>query len=120
MGYYSVMTVALSATVVNRNIITNEIPKLLLDTRIAVVTDYKHHSTGELYARYYQLEPLKFYADIPDIAGVHAFFEQLDDEKTDETLYGALMVGEDHNDTHSFGDPDSFELFFTTIIEIPR
>lgn len=119
MGYYSVMTVALCATVVKRNIITNEIPKLLLEEHVKV-TDFKHHSTGELYVRYYQLEPLKFYPDIPVIAEIHEFFEQLDNEQTGEVLYGALMVGEDHNDTHSFGDPNSFEMFFTTTIEIPQ
>lgn len=100
MGYRSEVTIALHETVVDRNLITQEIPRELLE---GFVTKVGNHS-------YYQFVGIKwmYYATIIE------FFKTLQDVE-----YGGVRLGENSDDHEYFGCHDDYELYITSYISSP-
>lgn len=122
MSYRSDLVIA-----VHKQIITED----LINPIIPVALKNEPFCDTEL-ARYWKLEGWKWYESYPEVQEIEAFFNRLDEHElpirtsnVDPTLqfeigpYGALRIGEDHDDSQQWGDPGEYGVHLKRTIVSP-
>jgi hypothetical protein len=104
MGYQSDIVIAIRKSIVAEDLISPCIP--------AVIKELNSASTDE--AVYYFIEGWKWYTSYPEVQEIEAWFESMDYED-----FGAMRIGEDDNDTETWGSPYEFEIYLSRSISAP-
>lgn len=107
MGYRSDVIIALNEKIIFRDLVTQEIPKIIKELPF---------SKG-FNATYYKVEDWKWYHDYTDVREIEDYFFKLSEE--DEILFGAIRVGESAGDIEEWGNPHEYELYAQTSIDCP-
>ena len=116
MGYRSDVVIAVHKTIVARDLIAPFIPQALREL------PYKENDLG----RYWNIGQWKWYDSYSDIQEIEAFFSELEsmppvksDGAYDSGVYGAVRVGEDHDDIQDWGSPGDYDIRAFTTINYP-
>jgi hypothetical protein len=104
MGYRSSLVIAVRKEVIAADLINPTIP--------AIIKELSTASTDR--AVYYFIEHWKWYSSYPEVQAIEAWFETLDYED-----FGAMRIGEDDNDTETWGSPGDFEIWLSRSIDAP-
>ena len=121
MGYYSEIVIAVRKEILAEDLIHPVIPKELRELSYQVIGD----------ALYWHIPNWKWYDSYPEIREIETFFAMLNereliDEGADEDgtdtrpWFGALRLGEDSNDTQTWGKPSEFEICEHRYIDFPK
>ena len=108
MGYRSDIVIALKQEVITRNLLTNEIPKQVLENFNR--KDENADNSSPVY--YYYLNGFKWYTEYPEVLAVEDWFNSMDYEE-----FGAMRLGEDYGDVEYWGNPTEFNIYFRQHIE---
>jgi hypothetical protein len=104
MGYRSDLVIAVRKEIIAADLINPTIP--------AVVKELSWSSTDA--ARYYFIEGWKWYDSYPEVRDIEAWFDAMALED-----FGAMRIGEDDNDTETWGSPYDFEIYLSRSIAAP-
>lgn len=107
MGYRSDIVIAINQAVVTRNLLTQEIPKSVLecfvrkdDNQIAAPVSY-YHLSGWKWETYY-----------PEVKAIENWFISMEDEE-----FGAMRMGEEMGDVEIWGNPQDYGIFANQFID---
>lgn len=104
MGYRSDLVIAVRKEVIAADLINPTIP--------AVIKELNFASTEKVL--YYFIEDWKWYSSYPEVQEIEAWFDSMQDED-----FGAMRIGEDDNDTQTWGSPSEFEIWLSRTIDCP-
>lgn len=108
MGYYSDVVIAVDKSVLAEDLINPIIPHSLKDPSLF----FFERTFDTETARYWIIIQRKWYEGYERIDNIEAFFNALETRELHmiDPLYGAIRIGEDHNDTQTWGDPYHFDI----------
>lgn len=120
MGYCSEIVIAVRKEILAEDLIYPVIPKELRELSYQVIGD----------ALYWHIPSWKWYTGYPEIQEIEAFFEMLserepikeglDKDGTDtSSWFGALRLGEDSDDSQTWGEPDEFDIRTVRYVDFP-
>jgi hypothetical protein len=109
MGYRSDIIIAIAKEVRARHLISNEIPACLMNDT-SVIKEARE-SDG---AFYFRIEGWKWYDSYQEIRDIEAWFTSMQDEE-----FGAMRMGEDDNDTETWGQPYDFDICLNRYLSCP-
>lgn len=109
MGYRSDIIIAIAKEVRARHLISNEIPACLMNDT-SVIKEARE-SDG---AFYFRIEGWKWYDSYQEIRDIEAWFNSMQDEE-----FGAMRMGEDDNDTETWGQPYDFDICLNRYLSCP-
>jgi hypothetical protein len=104
MGYRSDVVIAIRKSILAKDLIAPSIPSVIKELSTA--------STDA--ATYYFIEGWKWYPSYPEVQEIEAWFDSMNDEE-----FGAMRIGEDDNDTQTWGSPYEFEVYLSRQISAP-
>ena len=107
MGYRSDIVIAVEQAVVARNLLTQEIPKSVLD---CFVRKDENQLTSPV--SYYLLTGWKWETYYPEVKAIEAWFASMKGEE-----FGAMRMGEEFGDVEYWGDPGEFSIYAQQNIE---
>ena len=107
MGYRSDIVIAVEQAVVARNLLTQEIPKSVLD---CFVRKDENQLTSPV--SYYHLTGWKWNTYYPEAKAIEDWFASMEDEE-----FGAVRMGEEFGDVEYWGDPGEFSIYAQQNIE---
>lgn len=102
MGYRSDIVIALKQEVITRNLLTNEIPKIVLES----FNRKDENVDNSLTVYYYYLEGFKWYTEYPEVLAVEDWLNSMNYEE-----FGAVRLGEDFEDVEYWGNPGEFNIY---------
>lgn len=106
MGYTSTIVIAVKKEVLARDLIKPEIPDCL--------KEIGHKINEQLGAAYWELDSWKWYSTYDEIQKIEAWFDAMDFEE-----FGAIRLGEDDNDSQTWGSPYDFDICINRWISHP-
>ena len=106
MGYTSTIVIAVKKEVLARDLIKPEIPNCL--------KEIGHKINKDLDAAYWELDSWKWYSTYAEIQEIEAWFHAMDWEE-----FGAIRLGEDDNDSQTWGSPYDFDICINRWISFP-
>ena len=120
MGYCSEIVIAVRKEILAEDLIHPVIPKELRELSYQVDGD----------VLYWHIPSWKWYTSYPEIQEIEAFFKMLskrepikegaDKDGTDTSpWFGALRLGEDDNDTQTWGEPGEFDIYHRRYVDFP-
>ena len=101
MGYRSDVVIAVHKKLRTQCFLDKTWPKLL--DEFSVVKEDRD-------VQYWSIEGIKWYPDYPEVVEMENFFSSHCDDAEEETLLAGLRIGEDDNDSESWGDTYEFEI----------
>jgi len=104
MGYRSDVVIAIRKELLAQDLINPNIP--------AVIKTLSNASTE--HAIYYFIKGWKWYESYPEIQEIEAWFESMNFED-----FGAMRIGENDDDTETWGSPYDFEIYLSRQIAAP-
>ena len=107
MGYRSDIVIAVEQAVVARNLLTQEIPKSVLD---CFVRKDENQLTSPV--SYYHLIGWKWETYYPEAKAIEDWFASMEDEE-----FGAMRMGEEMGDIEIWGSPSEFGIFANQFID---
>lgn len=107
MGYRSDIVIAVEQAVVARNLLTQEIPKSVLD---CFVRKDENQLTSPV--SYYLLTGWKWETYYPEVKAIEAWFASMKDDE-----FGAMRMGEEMGDVETWGNPCEFSIFANQCID---
>lgn len=107
MGYRSDIVIAVEQAVVARNLLTQEIPKAVLD---CFVRKDENQLTSPV--SYYHLPGWKWETYYPEVKSIESWFASMEDEE-----FGAMRMGEEMGDIEIWGSPSEFGIFANQFID---
>lgn len=107
MGYRSDIVIAVEQAVVARNLLTQEIPKSVLD---CFVRKDENQLTSPV--SYYHLTYWKWETYNPETKAIEAWFASMEDGE-----FGAMRMGEEMGDIEIWGSPSEFSIFANQFID---
>lgn len=108
MGYRSDVVIAVNAEVRARHLIAPCIPSTLMDDDDVVKQE------GPNGALYFSISHWKWYSSYPEVQEIEAWFASMPEED-----FGAMRIGEDDNDTETWGSPYDFDIYLSRSISSP-
>lgn len=108
MGYRSNIVIALKQEVITRNLLTNEIPKQVLENFNR--KDENADNSSPVY--YYYLTGFKWYTEYSVVLAAEDWLNSMDYEE-----FGAMRLGEDFGDVEYWGNPGEFNIYLSQHIE---
>ena len=113
MGYRSDVTIGLTKALYVKAVLLNNIPKALENAE-KVETDLNV---------FWQIEGWKWYEFYPDIIEIQAWFDWcidvMEDDDTNESIFGAVRVGEEYGDSEDWGSPGDLDIYISHYISSP-
>lgn len=106
MGYRSDIVIGTTKEALTKDLLDPCIPKCLKEI------GYKESLNGEYI--YFFIEQWKWYEDYPEVQEILRWFHTM---SIDE--YGAIRIGEDDDDTETWGTPYEFEIHVERAIHTP-
>lgn len=107
MGYRSDIVIAINQAVVTRNLLTQEIPKSVLE---CFVRKDENQLTSPV--SYYHLSGWKWNTYYPEAKAIEDWFISMEDEE-----FGAMRMGEEMGDVESWGNPHDYGIFANQFID---
>ena len=107
MGYRSDIVIAVDQAVVARNLLTQEIPKSVLE---CFVRKDENQLTSPV--SYYHLTGWKWNTYYPEAKAIEDWFASMEDEE-----FGAMRMGEEMGDIEIWGSPSEFSIFANQFID---
>ena len=107
MRYRSDIVIAVEQVVVARNLLTQEIPKSVLE---CFVRKDENQLTSPV--SYYHLTGWKWNTYYPEAKAIEDWFASMEDEE-----FGAMRMGEEMGDIEIWGSPSEFSIFANQFID---
>lgn len=106
MGYTSTIVIAVKKEVLARDLIKPEIPSCL--------KEIGHKINEQIGAAYWELDSWKWYSTYAEIQEIEKWFDSMEYED-----FGAIRLGEDDNDSQTWGSPYDFDICINRWISHP-
>jgi len=106
MGYTSTIVIAVKKEVIARDLIDPQIPKCLKEI------EYKIND--QIGAAYWELDSWKWYHTYQEVQEIERWFDSMEFED-----FGAIRLGEDDNDSQTWGSPYDFDICINRWISHP-
>lgn len=107
MGYRSDIVIAINQAVVARNLLTQEIPKSVLECFVR-----KDDNQTAAPVSYYHLSGWKWDTYYPEAKAIEDWFFSMEDEE-----FGAMRMGEEMGDVEIWGNPQDYGIFANQFID---
>lgn len=107
MGYRSDIVIAINQAVVARNLLTQEIPKSVLECFVR-----KDDNQTAAPVSYYHLSGWKWNTYYPEAKAIEDWFFSMEDEE-----FGAMRMGEEMGDVEIWGNPQDYGIFANQFID---
>jgi len=108
MGYRSDIVIAVDQAVVARNLLTQEIPKSVLECFVRKDENIPNGSP----VSYYHLSGWKWNTYYPEAKEIEDWFVSMEDEE-----FGAMRMGEEMGDVEIWGSPSEYNIFANQFID---